>query len=236
MDTNAIALVIPALNEEEALRHLLSELPSHLAQWTIVVDNGSTDATASVAQAAGALVVSEPIRGYGRACRHGFQAADALGADIIVFLDGDGSDNPIDLPAILAPIIEGHAELVIGSRVGKNAEAGAVPPQARLGNWLVSRLINRIYGVALHDVGSFRAIRSHRLKDLHMREMTFGWPVEMLVKAARARYRVIEVPLHYRKRRHGHSKVASNIVGSVRAACSMLRTMLRYTRERATHV
>jgi hypothetical protein len=151
-------------------------------------------------------------------------------------MDGDGSDNPSDLPAMLAPIIEDHADLVIGSRVGKHAEAGAVPPQARLGNWLVSRLISRIYGVALHDVGSFRAMRIHLLEGLHMREMTFGWPVEMLVKAARARYRIVEVPLHYRKRRYGHSKVAGNIMGSVRAAYAMLSTLLRYARERANYV
>jgi len=236
MATNAVALVIPALNEEEALRHLLSELSSHLAQWIIVVDNGSTDATASVAQAAGAIVVSEPVRGYGRACWHGFQTARELGAETIVFMDGDGSDNPIDLPTILAPILEGHADLVIGSRVGAHAEAGAIPPQARLGNWLISRLLNHMYGVYLHDIGSFRAIRRDILEALQMHEMTFGWPVEMLVKAARAHYRIVEISLHYRRRSHGHSKVAGTIMGSVKAAYVMLRTMLRYAREREAHV
>ena len=236
MVTNAIAVVIPALNEEEALRYLLSELPSHLVQWIIDVDNGSTDATASVAQAASAIVVSEPVRGYGRACWHGFQTARELGAEIIVFMDGDGSDNPIDLPTMLAPIFEGHADLVIGSRVGAHAESGAIPPQARLGNWLISRLLNHMYGICLHDIGSFRAIRRGVLEALQMHEMTFGWPVEMLVKAARAHYRIVEVSLHYRRRSHGHSKVAGTIIGSVKAAYVMLRTMLRYTREREAHV
>lgn len=236
MVTNAVAVVIPALNEEEALRHLLSELPSDLVQWIIVVDNGSTDATTSVAQAAGAIVVSEPVRGYGQACWHGFQTAQELGAEIIAFMDGDGSDNPIDLPTMLAPIFEGYADLVIGSRVGAHAEAGAIPPQARLGNWLISRLLNQLYGTSLHDIGSFRAIHRSVLEVLQMRERTFGWPVEMLVKAVRAHYRIIEVSLHYRRRSHGQSKVAGTVVGSVRAAYVMLRTMLRYTREREVHV
>jgi glycosyltransferase involved in cell wall biosynthesis len=236
MATNNVAVVIPALNEEEALRHLLSELPSHLVQWIIVVDNGSTDATASVAQATGAIVVSEPVRGYGRACWHGFQTARELGAEIIVFMDGDGSDNPIDFPTMLSPILEGHADLVIGSRVGAHAEAGAIPPQARLGNWLISRLLNYLYGTCLHDIGSFRVIHRDVLEALKMRERTFGWPVEMLVKAARAHYRIIEVSLHYRRRSHGHSKVAGTVMGSVRAAYVMLRTMLRYAREREAHV
>ncbi len=236
MVTKAVAVVIPALNEEEALRHLLPALPSHLAQWMIVVDNGSTDATASVAQAAGAMVISEPVRGYGRACWHGFQVARELGAEIIVFMDGDGSDNPVDLPAMLAPLFEEQADLVIGSRVGTHAEAGAVPAQARLGNWLISSIINKLYSVCLHDIGSFRAIRRDALEALHMREMTFGWPVEMLVKAARAHYHIVEVSLHYRRRSHGRSKVTGTIIGSVSAALAMLRTMFRYACERETHV
>lgn len=236
MITNAVAIVIPALNEEEALRHLLLELPSHLIQWIIVVDNGSTDATASVAQVAGAMVVSEPVRGYGQACWHGFQTAQELGAEIIVFMDGDGSDNPVDLPMMLAPIFEGCADLVIGSRVGAQAQAGAVPPQARLGNWLISRLLNHLYGVCLHDIGSFRAIRCDVLQTLHMHEMTFGWPVEMLVKAAQAHYRIVEVSLHYRCRSHGHSKVAGTVVGSVKAAYVMLHTMLRHVCKKEVHV
>ena len=229
MSTQKIALIIPALNEEAALSHLLTELPRDITDWIIVVDNGSTDATAAVAQTAGAIVASEPTRGYGRACLKGLKTASSLGADIVIFMDGDGSDDPADLPSMLAPIREGHADLVIGSRVTKHSERGAIPPQARLGNWLVSRLICLLYGVHLHDIGSFRIIPCSLLEALEMGEMTFGWPVEMLVKAARARYRTVELPIHYRHRTHGRSKVAGTLSGSIKAAYAMLRTTLRYS-------
>jgi glycosyltransferase involved in cell wall biosynthesis len=235
MTTEKVAIIIPALNEEAALSRLLAELPRDFAQWIIVVDNGSTDATAAVARDAGMLVVSEPTRGYGRACFTGFKEARSLGAEIVIFMDGDGSDDPADLPLMLAPVSEGRADFVIGSRVSECAEPGAVPPQARLGNWLVSRMISRFYDVRLHDIGSFRALRCSLLEALEMREMTFGWPVEMLVKAARAGYRIVELPIHYRHRSHGRSKVAGTLVGSVKAACSMLSTTLRYARARGSH-
>jgi len=235
MVTEKVALIIPALNEEVALHRLLAELPPNFAQWVIVVDNGSTDATAAVAQRWGAIVASEPRRGYGRACWKGFQTACSLGAEMLIFMDGDGSDNPADLPLMLRPMREGRADLVIGSRVSERAERGAVPPQARLGNWLVSRLIHLLYGVPLHDIGSFRAVRCSLLGTLEMREMTYGWPVEMLVKAARAQYRIVEVPIHYRRRSHGRSKVAGTIAGSLKAAFYMVRTTVRYTGTRRTH-
>ncbi len=236
MTANPIAIVIPALNEEEALGHLLKEIPSDFARWIIVVDNGSVDATALVAKEAGAIVVHEHIRGYGRACWSGFRAAVERGAEIVIFMDGDGSDDPVDLPRMLAPLLEGEADLVIGSRISKRAEAGAVPPQARLGNWLVSRFISVFYGARLHDVGSFRALRCSTLEALKMREMTFGWPVEMLIKAARAHYRILEIPIHYRHRRHGRSKVAGTLIGSVKAAYVMSRTTLRYAGTRKKYV
>src|SRR6266853_2355015 len=228
MVTEKVALVIPALNEEAALHRLLAELPPNLAQWVIVVDNGSTDATTAVAQRSGAIVISEPLRGYGRACWKGFKTACSLGAEMVIFMDGDGSDDPADLPMMLEPISKGRADFVIGSRVSKRAERGAVPPQARLGNWLVSRMISILYGVQLHDIGSFRVIRCSMLDALQMGEKTFGWPVEMLVKAARARYRILELPIHYRHRSHGRSKVAGTFSGSLKAAYYMLRTTLRY--------
>lgn len=228
-----IAIIIPALNEEDCLRSLLPELQG---QQVIVVDNGSSDATAEVARTAGALVVDEPQRGYGRACWRGFRTAVAQGAEIIVFMDGDGSDNPADLPQILAPLLAGRAEMAIGSRVGKHAERGAVPPQARLGNWLVSRLLNLMYRVQLHDIGSFRAIRASTLEALQMQEMTFGWPVEMLLKVARAGHRIEEVDLHYRRRTAGRSKVAGTLHGSLKAAYCMLSTTLRYASARRNYV
>ena len=230
-----IAIVIPALNEEAALRQLLTEIPPTFAQWIIIVDNGSTDRTAAVAKAANAVVVSEPIRGYGRACFKGFTTAKSLGAEFVIFMDGDGSDDPADLPAMLTPVIEGKADFSIGSRVTIRSERGAIPPQARLGNWLVSHMISLFYGVHLHDIGSFRVIRSSVLEALQMNEMTFGWPVEMLVKAARAQYRIIEQPIHYRRRSHGRSKVAGTLVGSVKAAYYMVGTTLRYAGAKGSH-
>lgn len=222
------AIIVPALNEEDALRHLLPEIPRVFARWVIVVDNGSTDATARVAEDAGAIVVKETRRGYGRACLSGFNKARELGAELVIYMDGDGSDDPADLNLMLKPLLEGRADFVIGSRVSKNAERGAVPPQARLGNWLVSSLIRLRFGAPVHDIGSFRALPCSVLEALEMREMTFGWPVEMVVKAARAGYRIVEVPLHYRLRSHGRSKVAGTIRGSIRAAYSMLKTTFRY--------
>ncbi len=236
MTSSRVAIVIPALNEEAAIRQLLDEMAGSEVDWMIVVDNGSTDATAAVARARGALVVHEPARGYGRACLTGFQTAHRLGAEIVVFMDGDGSDDPADLPMMLAPVLEGRAEMTIGSRVSQRSERGAIPPQARLGNWLVSRMIHLLYRVPLHDIGSFRAIRCSALETLHMHEMTFGWPVEMLVKAARAQYRIVELPIHYRRRSHGRSKVAGTLVGSVKAAYYMLSTTLRYAAMRDSHV
>src|SRR6059058_1142677 len=178
MSTGKVAIVIPALNEETALRHLLPEIPGDFAQWIIVADNGSTDHTAAVARAAGAVVASEPTRGYGRNCLKGLKTACSLGAEIVIFMDGDGSDDPTDLPMMLRPIGEGKADFVIGSRVSELAERGAVPAQARLGNWLVSRMIRLLYGVRLHDIGSFRVVRCSLLETIDMREMTYGWPVE----------------------------------------------------------
>jgi glycosyltransferase involved in cell wall biosynthesis len=235
MVTETVAIVIPALNEEAALHRLLAEIPTNFAQWVIVVDNGSTDATAAVAHRSGAIVASEPLHGYGRACLKGFETACSLGAEMVLFMDGDGSDDPADLPMILRPMREGRADLVIGSRVSERAERGAVLPQARLGNWLVSRLIRLVYGVPLHDIGSFRAVRCSQLAALEMREVTYGWPVEMVVKAARAPYRINEVPIHYRHRSHGRSKVAGTITGSMKAAFYMVRTTVRYAGTRRTH-
>ena len=229
MSTEKVAIVIPALNEEGAIRQLLGEMPRDFAQWIIIVDNGSTDATASVAEHGGAMVASEPARGYGRACLKGFSTACSLGAEIVIFMDGDGSDDPADLPMMLTPVLEGQADLTIGSRIGKRAERGAIPPQARLGNWLVSRMIRILYRAHIHDIGSFRALRCSALNALDMQEMTFGWPVEMLVKMARARYRIVELPIHYRRRSHGRSKVAGTITGSIKAAYAMVATTLRYT-------
>src|SRR5258708_1147778 len=188
MSTEKVAIVIPALNEEAAIRQLLTELPRDCPNWIIVVDNGSTDGTASVAQAAGVIVASEPTRGYGQACLKGFKAACSLGAEIVVFMDGDGSDDPADLPLMLEPVREGIADMTIGSRVSKRSERRAIPPQARIGNWLGRPIVPILYGARLPDMGSFRAIRGATCGTRGSRAMTFLAPAEVASKIARARY------------------------------------------------
>ena len=219
--------VIPALNEEAVIGKVVCGLPHDLLQQIIVVDNGSTDDTATVAWEAGAIVATEPERGYGAACAAGVALARQLGATIIVLLDGDASDVPSDLSAILAPVLAGDADLVMGSRARGSVEPGALPPQQRFGNWLAARILRR-YGLAITDLGPFRAIRADALATLDMHERTYGWSTEMLVKAARAGLRVREVPVSYRKRGGGWSKVGGTIQGSIKAAVVILQTAYRY--------
>ncbi len=228
MEPSVIA-VIPALNEEAAIGGVVRNLPRDLLAHIIVVDNGSTDRTAAVAWEAGAVVVAEPERGYGAACAAGVEMARRLGADIIVLMDGDASDVPGDLPAILAPVRAEEADLVMGSRAGENVERGALTPPQRFGNWLTARILRR-YGLCVTDVGPFRAIRADAFATLRMQERTYGWSTEMLVKAARAGLRVREVPVSYRRRAGGRSKVAGTIRGSVKAGVVILQTAFRYAR------
>jgi len=220
-----IAVIIPVLDEEAAVGLVVHEIPRDLVGEIVVVDNGSTDRTAEVARAAGARVVHEPVRGYGAACRAGAMAA--RDADILVFLDGDRSDDPAEMPTVLGPVLEGRADLVIGARVERLAEAGAVTPHQRLGNRLVTGIVRRLYGLPLSDIGPFRAIRAEVLADLRMEQTTYGWPVEMVVKAAKKGYRVVNVPVSCR-RRIGRSKVAGTLKGSLLAGYHLLSTTLRY--------
>lgn len=220
--------VVPALDEEAAIGQLVEGLFRVGLEDVLVVDNGSSDATAERARRAGARVVSEPARGYGAACWAGFQAA--AGADLLVFLDGDGSDDPAEAPRLLEPLLAGEADLVLGARRVEAGEAGAMTAQARVGNWVVSRLIRVLYGVSLSDIPSFRALARKDLERLQMRERTYGWPVEMVVKAAKEGYRIREVPVRYRRRRGGESKVAGTLKGSLLAAWYMLATTLRHAR------
>jgi glycosyltransferase involved in cell wall biosynthesis len=221
-----VIVIIPALNEAGNIHQLVSEIYAVLPVEVIVVDNGSTDATAAEAAAAGARVISEPRRGYGYACAAG--AAAAADADILAFIDGDFSFMPAELPVVLAPVLTDQADLVLGSRPLGGIAPGAMVPQQRLGNWLMARVMNMFYGLALTDLGPYRAIRRSLLDQLNMREMTYGWPVEMIVKAARKGARLVEVPVSYHSRRAGRSKVSGTLRGSLLAAWYILGVTSRY--------
>jgi hypothetical protein len=219
-----VAAVVPVLDEEAGLAALLAELPEGVVDEVVVVDGGSRDGTVAVARAAGATVVVEPRRGYGRACAA--VAAAAPGADVLVFLDGDGSDEAAGIPRVLEPVLAGRAALALGARV--RCEPGALLPQQRVGNRVVTALVRALHGLRVRDVPSLRAVRRDALERLGMREMTFGWPAEMIVKAARGGLGVAEVEVGYRVRRGGESKVAGRLGASARAGAAMLAVTLRH--------
>jgi glycosyltransferase involved in cell wall biosynthesis len=227
-----IAVIIPALNEAGNIRRLLAEVQQlEQTQYRLaiyVVDNGSTDATASEAADAGATVVSQPQRGYGYACAAGVTAAQADGADLYVFLDGDGSFDPAEMPRLIAPILAGEADMVMGSRPKGGIERGAMPPHQRYGNQLVSRLMGLLYRLEITDLGPYRAVRAAALSRITLREMTFGYPTEMIVKLANQRAKITEVPVRYRRRWSGKSKVSGTIRGTVLATYYILGVTLRY--------
>ncbi len=220
-----ISVIIPVFNEQDAIEKVIGDIPSHLPTEIIVVDNGSTDQTAKLAAAMGARIVRENRRGYGSACLAGIAAAND--PDIVVFLDGDYSDHPNEMPDLIAPILEKRADLVIGSRVRGNSEPGALMIQARFGNRLATSLIKILFGVSYTDLGPFRAIRYLALLDLNMRDKTFGWTVEMQVKAAKQALKIQEVPVSYRKR-IGVSKITGTLKGTLKAGWKILFTIFRY--------
>jgi len=220
-----VALVIPALDEEAAIGAVVRAVPTDLVDQVIVVDNGSTDRTAAEARKAGARVVVEPRRGYGAACLAGVRAA-APETAIVAFLDGDGSQDPNEIERILAPLFEGRADLVLGVRhsVGRGADH---PFHAVLGTRAVAWVLRCRFGVRLRDLGPFRAVRRDALLALDLREMSYGWPVEMVAKAARAGLRIHEVKVTHRPRLGGKSKVAGTVTGSVRAGWRFVWVALR---------
>jgi glycosyltransferase involved in cell wall biosynthesis len=222
----SIAVIIPALDEEATIGGVLADIPPGAADCVIVVDNGSTDATARVAQEGGAQVIREERRGYGRACCAGYMAARE--ADILVFIDGDGADDPAQIADLVRPIRAGEADLVLGSRERGKKEPGALLPHARFGNWLASRLMRALYGLRVTDLGPFRAIRRETLDALDMREMTYGWPTEMMVKAAKRGWRIVEIPVDYRNRAGGRSKISGTVRGTVLAAIFIIGTTLKH--------
>jgi glycosyltransferase involved in cell wall biosynthesis len=225
-----LSVVIPALNEEESLPFVLGELLWSTLHQVIVVDNGSQDRTAEVAAAHGALVVREPQRGYGAACLAGVRAASV--ADVLIFLDADGSFDAQEMPLLIDPIVRGEADLVLGSRVAGKRESGAMPLHGIFGNWLVALMIGRLAGIPLTDLGPFRAIKRQTLERLQMEELTYGWPSEMIVKAAQLGVPIREVPVRYRRRRGGQSKVSGTWRGTLGASYRILKVTYKYARNR----
>lgn len=214
------------------MRLVLPAISRELVDEVIVVDGGSTDGTPDAARSFGARVVQQSGKGYGDACRTGAEATDA---EILVFLDGDYADDPTALPTILAPVLCGEADLVIGTRNGPGSDHDALPTHQRVGNRVCVLLLRLLYRVPLDDIGSFRAIRADTLRSLSMQQMTYGWPVEMVVKAARSGYRIQGVPIDYR-RRIGESKVGGTFRGSLAAGYRMLSVILMSSLSRTTHV
>jgi glycosyltransferase involved in cell wall biosynthesis len=218
----AVWIVMPALDEEASIGRVLEALPTGVR--VVVCDNGSTDRTAEVARGHGAMVVREERRGYGQACLTALAELPRLGAcddDLVCFLDADFSDDPTELEAVLGPLREGRADLVVGSRVLGEREPGALLPQARWGNWLATRCIRWITGVSFTDLGPFRALRHGSLCALGMEDRAFGWTVEMQLKAASTGLRCVEVPVSYR-RRIGQSKITGTVRGTFLASVTIL--------------
>jgi glycosyltransferase involved in cell wall biosynthesis len=218
-----VSVIIPVLNEAESIGPVLAAIPAEIDWEILVVDGGSSDGSPEIASSAGATVVFEAKRGYGQACANGLKVSHGK---IAVFMDGDGADNPEQLPALIAPLENGSAELVLGSRQG-----GKMPWHQRMGNRLAVGWINRLYHQSLTDLSPFRAVRRADLLELKMVEMSYGWPVEMIVKAARLGWRIVEIPVEYRSRLGGKSKISGTFRGSLLAAYFILRTIARYARK-----
>ena len=224
-----IKVVIPANNEEASIGLVVRDIPKDLVSEIIVVNNASTDNTAAVAREAGATVLDEPTPGYGNACLKGigYVAAQEQKTDILVFLDGDYSDYPEELPGVVAPILEGDMDMVIGSRALGSRESGSMTFPQVFGNWLATTLIRLFYGVRFTDLGPFRAIRFDKLLEINMVDRTYGWTVEMQVKAARHKLKTTEVSVNYKKR-IGVSKVSGTIKGTVMAGYKIIWTIFKY--------
>ncbi len=216
----SVAVIIPALNEAEAIGAVITQIDRQMVDWVAVGDNGSEDDTAAIAKAAGALVVHENRRGYGSACLKAIAAVPE--AEVLVFLDADGADNPAEISQLLDALFSGNTKVVIGSRVTGQAEPGSLTPVQKFGNALTCFLVNRIWGVHFTDLGPFRAIGREAYESLQMCDPDYGWTIEMQVKAAQVGMPVVEVPVSYRKRQAGQSKVSGTIVGSWRAGRRIL--------------
>jgi glycosyltransferase involved in cell wall biosynthesis len=220
-----VSVIIPTRNEALAIGRVLADVPRNLVNEVIVVDNCSSDGTPEIAAGMGARVISETRRGYGQACLTGVADADA--PDVLVFLDGDYSDRPAELPLLLAPIAEGRADITIGSRLAGPRIAGALPWHALFGNWLAASLIRNLFGLRISDLGPFRAVRAEALLAVELEETTYGWAVELIVKGAIRGLRIIEVPVSYHPR-IGKSKISGTLRGTIGAAWFILSLITRY--------
>jgi len=232
MSSSKISVIVPALNERESIGHVVASMPWSLIAECIVVDNGSTDGTDEVAREAGARVVYAR-RGYGSACKAGSEAALPT-SSILVYLDGDGSDNVDDLPRIVAPIEEDKADFVLGSRLRGHAQPGSMLGNQILAAYIVGFLVRVLQGVRYTDMGAFRAIRRSSFGRLSMSEMTYGWNLEMQIRAAQHKLRILEIPVDYRCRIGGVSKVSGNFTASIKAATRILGVVFRIGLSRRT--
>ena len=223
-------VVIPAFNEEDAIGLVLQDIPAECVGEIIVCNNNSQDRTGEVALSHGATVLDQPLPGYGNACLKGIdylkQKPTDAQPDVVVFLDGDHSDHPQEIPDLLRPIVEDGVEMVVGSRVLGNSEKGAMMPQQIFGNWLATSLIRMFYGHRFTDLGPFRAIRWNTLLDLEMKDETYGWTVEMQVKIAKRKLKCVEVPVSYRKR-VGVSKISGTVKGTILAGYKIIGTIIK---------
>jgi glycosyltransferase involved in cell wall biosynthesis len=221
-----VCLIIPALNESSAIGAVIDDIPNELVDKVIIVDNGSTDDTSNIAKSHGATVILESKRGYGNACLAGISFLEKLQPEIIVFIDGDYSSDPKEIDKILMPILKNEADLVIGYRSSLKMEKASMPLHAKFGNWFALSLINLLYGRSFADLGPFRAIKWNSLKSLKMKSPTYGWTVEMMVKALRKKMRITEVEVSYRKR-IGKSKISGTVTGTMKAGYCIITTIIK---------
>lgn len=217
-----VSVIIPALNEQGSIGAVIAAIPLASVEQIIVVDGGSTDRTVEIAESSGAKVVYEANRGYGFACAAGLAAAET---DVVLFIDGDGADDPSLIPKLVEPIFKDEADMVLGSRLKDKAAARAMPWHQHMGNLFAAWLIRRIYGILITDLSPFRAVKSQMLRDMNMQEMTYGWPTEMIVKAARQGWRLREIAVPCRPRSSGCSKISGTVRGTVLATYFIFKTI-----------
>ena len=221
-----VSVVIPCLNEEATIAEVVTDVLAQGVDEVVVVDNGSTDRTGEFAADAGARVVIQAQRGYGRACAAGIAAARPA-AELICFLDGDGSDVPAFMSDILAPLANGEADFVMGARLRGQREPGSMTPQQIVAGWVAGALLKLTYGVRFTDMSPFRALRADTLRSLQMTERTYGWNLEMQMRISARRLRILEIPVDHRCRRGGVSKVSGNLIAGLQAAWKIMTTFLR---------